>query len=430
MVTFTQTYLLLSFFFFFYRMDVRPGPISTPVKVKEGQCFVCGNEKYEKHRAVRLGEKSKSKDGMELQQLLEKYCDINVRDGTICYVCKSQLKRLNNIHVDLKAKIERTHTTLRRKRLAGTPQRPSGPSQPPPPVTPTTHISSTGAIPKRPGGRPRASSPVKQLFAPQILPKSSKSTRSKQTASDISSQISSSFDVGVTGLKKTEKEKLIETVKEGSTRNVTEVIATDLGGKFLPELTKHLTEACDSKYPKSTNKPSVLRKPPEVKTLDFLSSFKWEEICQEAFSLFPLLVSMMVSIMLPKEKWGRREAVHDILPRLGMVYAILIQTRVPQLSLVQRVITSLLMDSICETKVKICTAPKYVFKYFVKYHYTNYILCCHWSLKHFIVKLLTMSYNKLVEVEKFSLMFTLHLIVISDLTHQWSMVVVSSTVRV
>ena len=155
----------------------------------------------------------------------------------------------------------------------------------------------------------------------------------------------------VTGLMRAEKEKLIDTVQEGSTRNVTEVIATDLGRKFLPELTKHLTEECDSKYPKSTNNPSVLRKPTEVKTLDFLSSFKWEEICEEAFTLFPLLVCMMVSIMLPKEKWGSREAVHDILPRLGMVYAILIQTRMPQLSLVQRVITSLLMDSICETKV-------------------------------------------------------------------------------
>ena len=167
----------------------------------------------------------------------------------------------------------------------------------------------------------------------------------------VSSKIAKSFSPHPTALQEREQFKLIKATQEGSTKQITEILTKDLRAKILPEISRCMTEECDDHYPKGIKKPSVLRKPTNTKTLEFLSELKWEEICQEAFTLFPLLVCMMVSIMLPKEKWTSTIAIRNILPRLGMVYAILIQTRIPQLSRVQRVVTALLADSICETKV-------------------------------------------------------------------------------
>ena len=48
---------------------------------------------------------------------------------------------------------------------------------------------------------------------------------------------------------------------------------------------------------------------------------------------------------------NNRSKLARVLPRLGMVYAILVQTSVHDLSRVQRVLTAVLQDSICDQKV-------------------------------------------------------------------------------
>jgi hypothetical protein len=87
------------------------------------------------------------------------------------------------------------------------------------------------------------------------------------------------------------------------------------------------------------------------KDYDSLQDFSWDTVVGEAFTKFPLLMKMMTGIMLPKEKLVDVLAVKDSLPRLGMVYSILLQGRRHELSAVQRIMSMNLFENICDQKV-------------------------------------------------------------------------------
>ena len=84
------------------------------------------------------------------------------------------------------------------------------------------------------------------------------------------------------------------------------------------------------------------------KELKNLENFEWHLLAQEFRGKFAHLFDLLVSIMMPKESSKEME---KLLPRIGMMYSILMQTRHPSLSLVQRLVSVLLMDNICDQNV-------------------------------------------------------------------------------
>ena len=60
---------------------------------------------------------------------------------------------------------------------------------------------------------------------------------------------------------------------------------------------------------------------------------------------------VLLGAMLPPERQGDIELLKSTIPRLGMVYAIFAQGRRPELSLVQRLMSMILVDNICDQKV-------------------------------------------------------------------------------
>ena len=81
-----------------------------------------------------------------------------------------------------------------------------------------------------------------------------------------------------------------------------------------------------------------------------MEHFNWEKIVNEFQNMLPQLFKLITSAMMPRNQEPRK--MIDLFPRLGMVYAIIMQGRHPGLSLVQRIVSMLLMDNICDQKVK------------------------------------------------------------------------------
>ena len=71
---------------------------------------------------------------------------------------------------------------------------------------------------------------------------------------------------------------------------------------------------------------------------------------KEFSDMLPLVFKLITSAMMPK--FQEPQKMVDLFPRLGMIYAIIMQGRHPGLSLIQRMVSMLLMDNICDQKVK------------------------------------------------------------------------------
>ena len=82
-----------------------------------------------------------------------------------------------------------------------------------------------------------------------------------------------------------------------------------------------------------------------------MTDFDTRKVVHEFKTEFPEVYEMVLAVMLPKEKHGQKESYEEIIPRLSMLYGLLMQTRNQELSLVQHVVTMCLNDNICDQKV-------------------------------------------------------------------------------
>ncbi|CAC5418958.1 unnamed protein product [Mytilus coruscus] len=82
-----------------------------------------------------------------------------------------------------------------------------------------------------------------------------------------------------------------------------------------------------------------------------LKSFKWNEIISEFMVKFPTVFSLILTMFLTPEEMENKEKIEGIIPRIGMVYSMLMQGRNKELSRIQRVTSLFLFDNICDQKV-------------------------------------------------------------------------------
>ncbi|CAG2238691.1 unnamed protein product [Mytilus edulis] len=78
-----------------------------------------------------------------------------------------------------------------------------------------------------------------------------------------------------------------------------------------------------------------------------LETVKFEDVLIEFQEKFPELLDMIVAIMLPKDE----TSIANVVPRLAMIYGIIMQTRHHELSRMQRVVSMCLADNICDQSV-------------------------------------------------------------------------------
>ena len=82
-----------------------------------------------------------------------------------------------------------------------------------------------------------------------------------------------------------------------------------------------------------------------------LATFQIDNIMDEMVAKFPDLFILLIHIMLPPADRIDHGRIAEIMPRLAMIYAIVLQTRLRDLSRMQRVISMCLTDNICNQKV-------------------------------------------------------------------------------
>ena len=92
---------------------------------------------------------------------------------------------------------------------------------------------------------------------------------------------------------------------------------------------------------------SVLMK----KEYNDLINMDFTEIINEMCDLFPDLFDIILLVILPKSKRACTSAVASMAPKISIIYAIPMQSRISELSRFQRVLSMCLMDSICDQKV-------------------------------------------------------------------------------
>lgn len=92
--------------------------------------------------------------------------------------------------------------------------------------------------------------------------------------------------------------------------------------KLLDEIKQQCKELC------ARSSPSVLRK----NGFPGMTEFDWQKLVSEMSTNCPLLLDVMLAAM----NHAPTKPIDDIAPRIGMCYAILMQTRNHELSLVQR----------------------------------------------------------------------------------------------
>jgi hypothetical protein len=125
------------------------------------------------------------------------------------------------------------------------------------------------------------------------------------------------------------------------------VIASTVGGinairqQFIDKLLNEIKQQCKKLCARSS--PSVLRK----NGFSGMTEFDWPNLISEMTTNCPLLLDVILAAMNHEPT----EPINNIAPRIGMCYAIIMQTRNHELSLVQRMNTILLAEGNARKKV-------------------------------------------------------------------------------
>ena len=83
-----------------------------------------------------------------------------------------------------------------------------------------------------------------------------------------------------------------------------------------------------------------------------LANFEWMHVLEESLQNFPELMSLALGLCVEEHNLDNLDVLRKVVPKLGMVYAILAQQANHELSKVQRVMSLIMYDNICDQKVK------------------------------------------------------------------------------
>ena len=80
-------------------------------------------------------------------------------------------------------------------------------------------------------------------------------------------------------------------------------------------------------------------------------NFDWYGVVEEFLKTFPELFYLVLSAMITPYDAKLYSNVENFIPKLGIIYGILMNSKFSELSLIQRLISLLLVDNICDQKV-------------------------------------------------------------------------------
>lgn len=141
-------------------------------------------------------------------------------------------------------------------------------------------------------------------------------------------------------------ENLMEELRESAEELPPHLRSPQTWKLFLHKLCSNLSDQAEKMGNRKHGLVSVLMN----KKFEEQRSFSWKEIIKEMATVFPELTKILVSIMLETEK-QTPEHLCAIVPRLGLIYSILLQERKHELTLTHHVLSKCLADTISDQKV-------------------------------------------------------------------------------
>jgi hypothetical protein len=138
---------------------------------------------------------------------------------------------------------------------------------------------------------------------------------------------------------------LLDTILHGNASDIAnKVMAVKQTREVIENIVK---DGIESDAAQVTNNKSVLFK----KTFEDLQSFQWGDVVSEMVDNQPALTNMLLTVM-SRNKVTTDCLPENLVPKVGLIYGVLMQERYHKLSLVQRVLAIVLKDEQTHEKVK------------------------------------------------------------------------------
>ena len=147
---------------------------------------------------------------------------------------------------------------------------------------------------------------------------------------------------------------LIGKVLENSIDGVVEaLLEIDLAKKATVRKLAHVVEAKSRDLTVLPSKYDIINMSSVLYPKDYkhLANFSWGPILKELVDKFPTVTQMLMAMALPSGLLGNTASLVKLAPKLGLVYAIMMQNRDINFSKVQRVLSLVLCDQHTSQKV-------------------------------------------------------------------------------
>jgi len=310
----------------------------TPVKIKCSNCLVCKKEKSDLRRVNSAAGIQKN-----VRELLKKYGEIDVIEGSICRACEKKLFHLHDSCTSFRNQCLATCYTANVKRCSTSPVQLLS--------QPETHVSASQ---KNFMGASRNQDMVNKqsLLVPTIQPMHNVPADDTSSVKSIAQCIVKSLTVDDYCLTNSDSAKIIRASKTKVLNYLVDTVnALNCGKQAIQQKTVALNDENIDTLRKLKHSPSVMLHTDGKSVYETLVNFSWESCVTEFYNNFPTICSLIVGMMLSTEERCNETDVISIFPKLGLIYGIIVQCRIPYLSRVQRMMSATLMDSLLDVKV-------------------------------------------------------------------------------
>jgi hypothetical protein len=356
--------------------------VSTPLKFKTAICVICGI-KPERYSKI---------EHSHLTDLLVIYCKINVVEGILCRNCARQLENINEKVISLQHKALGTITSLqgvkrqissaqkdgRKKNCAYT--RLSTPCKIPVHVSHAIIPTATASPDRSLGTTTPSKIPVGRSLARQETIVRRNLFELNENVCHVRANVEHDYirplptlEHSTLPIAQPEQYTMSPDVVLQSTAH--NVLATEIAQDFnkfmLSKCTctdKGSNEMCRKCLVSDISsvrqqffaihhwkheKRSVLisKNVTDAYKRDSLLNFSWSEIIREFRTEFSQLFYLLVGLMTPD--LNKSDCIQNILPRIGMIYAIMLQTRASDMSILQRIVSLILLNANSEVHVSL-----------------------------------------------------------------------------
>lgn len=342
--------------------------MSTPLKFSKPVCVVCGKLKPERYSLLQ--------NIQSLKQLIFRYCEVDVAEGIVCRNCSRQLNNLHEKVCHLRLQAMRVVSSVHGKRLVShssplSVKRISKQSESPTIVSPSkipvrVKNADCVSVNNEHYRSPPTSSTPSKIPTPRLAVSRSVAKRALFSVSKPCFAEVAAVQVTEDHAYAAELPALLPTPVPSNTMSECDTSVSTNENALIQHMIKSFADWLRRPNNKASidnarerfatlhkwkhgNKSVLCSRSTDQFKLESLVQFSWCSIVHEFMSEFPELFHCLLGLMSPdleNSTLGR-----SMLPRLAMIYSVVLQSRASDMSLLQRMVSLVFMNSNAEFHV-------------------------------------------------------------------------------